>query len=426
MHSVQAQDLPRRVYLGIRMENLAEDVKKVMGIQQVNGVLISEVLKGSTAEKAGFKKGDILTRINGKELSRTQDVLSVLSVNKAGDAFSFNLLRNKRAVSGKSTFYAFPKESYGDIQVSYLQCKTEIGLQRIIVQKPAGKRKKPLIVFLGGIGCYSLDSPLDTGRAELQLLNKLVRTGFISARIEKPGIGDNAGFCKPCNEVSFIEELNGYIAAIKTLKTDPDIDSNRIFIFGHSMGGIFAPLVARELSIKGIVAYGTIGSSFIEYLAKTRRTIAEAYQMTPIETDQLIRDFCVCGHFYFEENMTTAQAALKKPVCAEYLQLFDLRSREYNKELYALNIPELWSTYTGNVLLLWGSSDYIASHDDHEIIFNTLQFYKKSNAELSVVEKMDHGMLHAESYQASSSNPGKYNPVIGSVVENWLSTTMNK
>lgn len=425
---IYAQELPRRVYLGIRMENLTEEVKKMMGLPGTKGILISEVLPGSTAEKAGFQKGDILTKINQTSFNQTDEVLKTLAAFKAGESFTYELLRKHKPIQGKSVFMSLPKEAYRDIKVTYTQSRSSIGLQRMIVQKPAfkQKQKRPLVVFIGGIGCYSLDSPLDTSRAEVQLMTQLTRSGFICARLEKPGMGDNAGFCKPCSEVSFIEETRGYVAAIQKLKQDPDVDTGRVFIFGHSMGGVFAPLIAREVSVKGIVAYGTIGSGFIEYLAKTRRSIAEAYQLSPIEANQLIQDFCECGTYYFAEKLTTEQAAIKKPICGEYLTLFDLRARSYNDELYALNIPELWSTYTGNVLLLWGASDYIASRDDHEIVFNTLRYYKKSNALFKVIENIDHAMLYAENFQHALTNPGKFNPAITPVVSGWLNQAVNQ
>jgi len=100
--------------------------------------------------------------------------------------------------------------------------------------------------------------------------------------------------------------------------------------FGHSMGGVFAPLVAEKTSIKGIIAYGAIGSNFLEYLVKTRKTIAEAYQLSPEESDDLVKDFCECAVYYFAESMTTAEASKKKTSCADYLSIFDLRSRGFS------------------------------------------------------------------------------------------------
>ena len=98
-----------------------------------------------------------------------------------------------------------------------------------------------------------------------------------------------------------------------------------------------------------------------EYLMKTRRTIAEAYAMSPDETDDLIKNFCACSGFYFVDKLTTDEASKKNANCRDYLSVFDLRARTYNDELYALNIPGLWKKFTGQALLLWGESDYISS-----------------------------------------------------------------
>lgn len=417
---INAQELPRRVFLGIRMENLTDDLKDIMGLTDIQGVLIAEVFPSSTAEKAGFKKGDILKSMNGNVVNTASEVIASLSGHKPGESFAYELLRNKQSIKGKAIFQAFQQEKYADLDVVYTQSESAVGLQRIIITKPRVQIKLPAIAFVGGIGCYSLDFAMDSVRAEAELLTDLSRAGFICARLEKPGVGDNIGFSRPCAEVSFAEETNGYAEAIRALKQRPDVDSNRVFIFGHSMGGVFAPLIAQQTAIKGIIAYGTIGCSFIEYLAKTRRTIAQAYEMPPDETDELIKDFCECGSYYFVEKMTTEEAAAKKPACGEYLSIFNLRSRAYNDELYAFNIPSLWKPFKGKVLMLWGESDYISSREDHEIITDAVNFYNPGNAIFSTVKDADHGMNFAKNFQEAQKAPGMYNKVVSSTVIDWL------
>ncbi|HMG16936.1 MAG TPA: hypothetical protein VK590_15875, partial [Saprospiraceae bacterium] len=257
-------------------------------------------------------------------------------------------------------------------------------------------------------------------RGEVQLTNRLSRAGFLCARLEKPGMGDNAKYCKPCNEVSFMEETEGYIQAIKALKSRPDVDSNAIYVFGHSMGGVFGPLVAQKTKLKGILAYGTLGSNFIEYLAKTRRTIAEANQMDPVQTDDMIKTFCECSAWYFIDKLTTREAALKSPDCQEYLSLFDLRSRSYNDELYKFNVPSLWKDFNGSSLLLWGESDYVSSKQDHKIIADAINYYHEGKAEFVVVKNTDHGMNNANSFSEAQRNVGTYNNMVDKVILDWL------
>ena len=402
------------------MENLTEDAKQIMGLHDVNGILISEILPNSTAAAAGFKRGDILSSLNNVSIRTIDDVFSWVATQSGGQTFSYELYRDKKRMKGTSSLTSFPQEKYPDLDVIYTEAQTALGPQRIIITKPRIQKKLPVVAFIGGMGCYSLDFPMDSNRSEVQLLNGLSRSGYLCARLEKPGMGDNAKYTKACNAVSLMEETDGYVQAIRSLKNRDDVDSTAVFIFGHSMGGVFAPMIANSVSLKGIIAYGLIGSNLIESLAKTRRTIAAAYAMPPGEADALVRDFSECVVYYFAEKLTTAEAAKKKPVCAEYLSIFDLRARAYNDELYAQNIPALWETFKGKAAILWGESDFIASGDDHRIIADAINFYHPGHAEYIPVRQSDHGMHYAAGFSEARQNPGPYNQEVGKAVINWL------
>ena len=415
-----AQPLPRRSFLGIQMENITEDVKKLIGITENYGVLINGTVPGSTAEAAGFKKGDILLSINNEQIRNVQEAINIVAAQKRETEFTYELVRDRKKVKGKSTMKPYPSEKYAGIITEYSEVKTATGLQRVIITKPEGGAKLPVVVFIGGIGCYSLDMPFDSTSSEVQLLNKIARAGFLVARVEKPGIGDGVGFSKKSSEISFMEEKDVYVQAIKDLKLRPDVSTENVHIIGHSMGGVMAPLVAMETAVKGIVAYGTIGSNFIEYLLKTRRTIGEAYNWSMDETDTYVKDACECASYYFINKMTTEEAAKKKAICGEYLSVFDLRSRKYNDELYALNLPALWKPFTGKALLVWGKSDFISALEDHEILAETINKTHSGNATLALVNNADHGMNYAADFSTALNNPGKYNPEVGETILTWL------
>ena len=414
-----SQELKRRAFLGAKLDKITEDVKRVMDLPNDKGVLISMVVPNSTAEKTGFLKGDVLLKLNGIETNVPADVVTQVAKYRGGDELNYELLRNKKIVKGKAVFKEMVKEQYTNIDMEYNATKSVAGVQRLVVSKPKNNKKSPVIVFIGGIGCYSLDNAMDTTYNETQLLNALTRSGYVCVRAEKPGMGDN-GSCKPCSEVSFLEELDGYVNAVKTIKHYNYVDSNQVYIIGHSMGGVFAPMVASKTNIKGIIAYGTIGSNFIEYLNKTRRTIAEAYNWTPVETDDYIKESCECASYYFVDKLTTEQATKKKEVCKEYLPVFDYRSRAYNDELYSFNIPGLWKDFKGKALLLWGQSDFIAAKEDHEILMHSINYYHSGNATFAIVENSTHGMDYAPTFQDALKNPHSFNRAVVTEILKWL------
>lgn len=415
----QSQEMKRKVYLGIRMENLTDDTKRIMGIN-TEGILIREVLPQSSAQKAGFKSGDVLIHINDTKIISTAALINYLSQFESGDKFTYELIREKKIKKGQSAFTSWPVEQYPSLDVVYTQTKTPSGLQRLIITKPKTTKKLPTVVFIGGIGCYSLDSPLDSTTSEIQLLNLLSRSGYLCIRVEKPGVGDNANYCKKCNEVGFMEEKDGYVEAIKTIKQRTDVDSNAIFILGHSMGGVFAPLIAQKTKVKGIIAYGTIGTNFPEYLLKTRRTIAQAYNMTFEETDGFIKDFCECTVYYFADKMSSIEAEAKKAGCGELLSVFDLRSRSYNDELYAINYGSIWKDFTGKALFAIGEFDFVGSKEDHEILTAIVNQSHPGNASMVVVPQADHGMRITTSAPQSLTAPGAYQPKVGQTILQWL------
>ena len=59
----------RRGQLGIRAGKVNSDVAKELGVKEAKGVVVVDVQPGSAAERAGLKKGDVITAFNGVEVN---------------------------------------------------------------------------------------------------------------------------------------------------------------------------------------------------------------------------------------------------------------------------------------------------------------------------------------------------------------------
>jgi serine protease Do len=64
-----AQGKLERGWLGISVKNLTPEFSRSFGAESTKGALVTEVVKGGPAEKAGMKKGDIVVVCGGKEIS---------------------------------------------------------------------------------------------------------------------------------------------------------------------------------------------------------------------------------------------------------------------------------------------------------------------------------------------------------------------
>src|SRR5579864_6755396 len=58
---------------GLTMENITPQLGEFFGVKNGNGVLVRSVEKGSRAEKAGFRAGDVVVKVNGQAVRDTSD-----------------------------------------------------------------------------------------------------------------------------------------------------------------------------------------------------------------------------------------------------------------------------------------------------------------------------------------------------------------
>lgn len=76
----------------------------VMISDKNNGVLVDEVFKGSSADKAGLEKGDIILKLNEKYIFSDNALFETLAGFKEGDKIGITVLRNNKEKSMSLTF----------------------------------------------------------------------------------------------------------------------------------------------------------------------------------------------------------------------------------------------------------------------------------------------------------------------------------
>jgi Do/DeqQ family serine protease len=84
----------RRGVLGVNIQTLTPDIAQSMELGNVQGVLVSQVVDGSAAEKAGIKAGDVITAINGKPVKDAAALRNSIGLLRIGDRVDVSLLRD--------------------------------------------------------------------------------------------------------------------------------------------------------------------------------------------------------------------------------------------------------------------------------------------------------------------------------------------
>jgi len=80
---------------GLTMENLSPQLGEFFGVKNGNGVLIRAVEKGSRAEKAGFRAGDVIVKVNDQPVHDTSDFAHGMK-SRNGNSVNVVVVRDKR------------------------------------------------------------------------------------------------------------------------------------------------------------------------------------------------------------------------------------------------------------------------------------------------------------------------------------------
>ncbi len=84
----------RRGMLGVNIQNITPDTAKALELKDTIGVLVSNVRQGSAAEKAGVKRGDIITAINGEKVEDGNVLRNKVAGTLPGNPIKITVLRD--------------------------------------------------------------------------------------------------------------------------------------------------------------------------------------------------------------------------------------------------------------------------------------------------------------------------------------------
>ncbi|MBN1128216.1 MAG: DegQ family serine endoprotease [Chitinispirillaceae bacterium] len=84
-----------RGWLGVMIQDLDPATRDALGLDKdTRGVLIGDVFKGQPADKAGVKRGDIVTAVNGKPVESPNELRNAIAAIHPGKKVPIDILRN--------------------------------------------------------------------------------------------------------------------------------------------------------------------------------------------------------------------------------------------------------------------------------------------------------------------------------------------
>ena len=256
--------LPRRGYFGVGLE-------KAEG-----GARVFSVAPDSTAAATGLIVGDVIEAVDGRPATTPEVVVATIAGHHSGESVQIDLRRDSNHRTINATLKPLPLEQMANATLHYgsVVALPDVRLRTIIsIPSAPTSGRFPAVLLIPGGGCGSIDTPFSPNLAQPGLMHTIGSHGFVTMRVEKSGIGDSQG--PPCDSIGYREELAGYQAALSSLRSQPSVDPDRIYLLGISLGGVFAPILAAETMVAGISVYGTSPGPPPVYSGRSERFFRE-------------------------------------------------------------------------------------------------------------------------------------------------------
>ena len=444
--SSNAQELTRRASLGVYLEPINDSISTSQKTTIGKGVLIPNVLPNSTASNAGIVANCVLLEINDTEVNSVQGVFDQLQDLRGGDNIKLTYSKNRKRYSKTVKAVSRPIETSQHADISYGQVDYEGNQLRSILYTPKGTENPPVVYFLQGLPCQSVEY---LGQQEItlkRLIEDWVQAGYAVYRVEKPGMGDSK--CdKGCFDIDFNEEVEAFRQGYLALQQHENIDTENIFLFGHSLGGIIAPVLAKELNPKGVITYGTLVNSWFEYMQELTRVQGEMFN-SPFE--EIERDLRRSTPFWYAlmveqksnleilENDSISNMLEDEGILEDFKNGYFMgRHYTYWSTLNSLSLFDTWLDVKSNVLAIYGEFDIQALNANHvKTIAAIVNSKNPGKGTFQVIANADHSFVYFNSMQENvhSLNSGEfrqrlvdsYHPGIAKNTVAWMNKQLNQ
>jgi Do/DeqQ family serine protease len=101
-HSVMEQLIKygsvKRGQLGVSMYTVTPDIAHSLGLPNAVGALVSQVVEGSPADRAGVRTGDVITSVNGQPVKSNSELRNTIGLLRVGDKVDIGLVRDGKPV----------------------------------------------------------------------------------------------------------------------------------------------------------------------------------------------------------------------------------------------------------------------------------------------------------------------------------------
>lgn len=398
-NTMHAQEPARKAFIGLT------------GKYTDNGIVADSVAPNSTLYKAGILKGDTIKYINNQLITNAASLSNATSSIRTGDkvAVIYSHAGKMKTKSIKAVMRSFETSDIADVYydwVSNKDCRL-----RTITRKPKGQTNVPSILLIPGYNCGSIEN-YSLGIYK-NLMNEWIKAGYAVVTIEKSGLGDSYN-CIPCSEADLVTDIEVFDAGYKYMVSLPYVDKSRLFIWGHSMGGVIAPEIARKHKPRGVIVFATVFRPWSEFLLEMHRVQYPLDGKSYIETEAAVRGMQKIYYEFFRLKKSPEEL-YNIPEYRELVKAeLEYKSGDNNmwgrhwrfwQQIDSLDLATSWSAVKCPVLSIFGGADYIAcSALEHQLIERTVNATHPGNCTNITIPDIDHLIVQQPDWKTAHKN----------------------
>lgn len=153
---LQTKGKVARGWLGVFIQDVTRDLAESFGMKQPQGALVSRVIEGSPAEKAGYAVGDVIVEFNGRNVIDSSSLPPMVGVTEIGKSVPVTVLRDGKRKKLMTTIAELPADD--EIEVAKAEPKKKtVNRLGIAVQSLTKARRSELEIPKNGVEVLSVE-----------------------------------------------------------------------------------------------------------------------------------------------------------------------------------------------------------------------------------------------------------------------------
>ncbi len=163
-----------RGYLGVQIQPVGPEIAEALGLNKAEGAIVDKAMEGTPAAEAGLKAGDIITKLNGRDVKDAGDLTREIGEMKPGEKVQLSYLREGAEKTADVTLAPQKNEKVASADFNSAGQANGFGLELAPAQSVEGSNQKGVSIVGVDPAGEAAQQGLSSGDVILDVAGKAV------------------------------------------------------------------------------------------------------------------------------------------------------------------------------------------------------------------------------------------------------------